>query len=266
MTELRTPLEIALLDEDLAGVNARLEAGDTPHSLNHLGIPALYDALRRNNLTVLDRLDEAGTDWSTPYNLGGFTPLIYASLHCDIKTVRWLVERGQDVCQRTQRGIGVMHVSAQREGEEIARYLYQQGADPFRETDHGETPLLISLKAKKGLSVFTFLLDCYVEASTDLTPLLLPCVARIFDKQQSEGVQSLEALLRCVEVEALPSEKEIRGYLEQPGHFSSSPFRTLDKTLSTRMSHTLFALLKSARISRAFPAGGDSNWRGLGGL
>ncbi len=257
---------MALTARDPQAVAARLSAGDSAQDLNHLGIPALYDGLRSNHATVLKLLDAAGADWSTPYNEGGFTPLIYASLHCELATVRWLVERGQAVDQRTAQGVGVMHVSVQRNSPEIARYLYERGADAFAETVHGETPLLISLKAKHGLGLFEFMLQCYADNGVSMAPRLLPCLGCVFEKQQPDAVEAVKALLPFAET--VPAEADLRAYMAQPGNYASTPFRTLETTLNSRLSRTLFALLKAERVARA--SGGSASpapvWRGFGGL
>ncbi|MEM7077830.1 MAG: hypothetical protein AAF513_04285 [Pseudomonadota bacterium] len=70
MTELRTPLEIAIISGDLAAVDDRLACGDAPGDRNHLGIPVLYDALRSNNLAILELLHKVGADWAIPLQSG----------------------------------------------------------------------------------------------------------------------------------------------------------------------------------------------------
>ena len=266
MSELRTPLEIAVIEGNLGGISTRLNHGDTPHDLNHLGIPVLYDGLQGNNLDVLDRLNQAGADWSTPYNHGGFTPLIYASLHSDLNTVRWLIDKGQDIGQSTQQGVRAMHVAVQRESTAIAEFLYQTGADPFQETHHGETPLLISLKAKRSLAMFRFLLSCYDERGEPVEPKLLPCLARIFDRQQADAVDSVKTLLSYTK--DVPSEQTLREFMAMPGNYSASPFRTLERTLSTDLSGALFALLRAERIARGIRTSEPSSqtWQGFEGL
>ena len=217
-------------------------------------------------MAIIDAFDAAGADWSTPYNEGGFTPLIYASLHCALPTVRWLVARGQDVAQTTPTGVGVLHVAVQRATDEVARYLQEQGADPFSATSQGELPLLISLKSKGGLAMFRFVLECYAEAGRDLDSALMPCLARIFDRQEADAIQRLRALL--AHVVRVPGDDEVRAYLALPGNAPSRSFRTLEQTLATRLSGSLFALLKAERIVRAssHPPRAAPPWQGDAGL
>ena len=251
---------------DAAAVVERLEAGEHPHSPTHLGIPVLFEGLRSNALDVVEALDRAGTDWSTPYNEGGFTPLIYASLHCALPTVAWLVERGQPVTQTTPSGVGVLHVAAQRPDPTVAHFLHDAGADPFAETQQGEIPLLISLKSKGGLAMFRFMLQCYADADRMLDEALMPCLARILDRQDADAVARVRALMP--HATHLPSEAEIRAFMGRPGQAPSLSFRTLEQTLSSRASAAVFALLKAERIARAAPSTAmpGSIWRGEPGL
>ncbi|MEM7000164.1 MAG: ankyrin repeat domain-containing protein [Pseudomonadota bacterium] len=266
MTELRTPLEIAIARNDLEAVQQRLQAGDCPQAPNHLGIPVLYDGLASENTDILNLLETCKPDWTLTYNPGGFTPLIYASLHCSLPTIRWLVERGQRPDQRTSQGVGVMHVAVQRPDVAVAEYLYTQGADPFAVTKHGELPLLTSLKSKHGLDAFNFLLTCYTKSGHTLTDQLMACLACIFDKQRDNAVQAVRALLPFMETEGVATEPEIRAYLSQPGVYTSAPFRSLDATLQTRLSRTLFALLKAERIGRASKSDTAAQWQTFQGL
>lgn len=234
---------------DLDGVLERLALGDSPQAPTHLGIPVLFEALRSNVLEVIDAFDRAGADWSTPYNEGGFTPLIYASLHCALPTVRWLLEHGQAVTQTTRTGVGVMHVAVQRERTDVARHLREQGADPFAATAQGELPLLISLKSKGGLAMFHFMLSCYAGAGRSLDAELLPCMALLFDRQEADAVERMQALLS--HAARLPDQADLRAYMAVPGNAPSQSFRPLEQTLASRRSSALFALLKAERISRA---------------
>ena len=266
MQELRTPLEIALQQRDKTAIRARLAQGDAPEQPNHLGIPALFDGLRSNDLDILAMLDDAGADWDTPYNDQGYTALIYACLHCELKTVAWLLDRGQSVQQRTALGVTVMHVAVQRDSEEVARYLYRHGACPFGATRHGEFPLLVSLKAKRGLTTTRFLLRCYKEHDKTLDGETMACIACIVEKQHAHAVDALRALLPFAG--SLPTEAELTEYMRTPGQYSSMPFRTLEQTLQSRLTATLFALLDAERISRRYstPKAGFTAWRGYEGL
>lgn len=259
-------MEIAVQARDETAVAACLAAGDSPMDLNHLKIPVLFDALQSNSTALLELLDTAGADWSTPYNDGGFTPLIYASLHSELTTVKWLVERGEALQQRTAQGIGVMHVAAQRAGPEIAQYLYDRGADPFTPTEHGESPLVLSLQSKHGLRLFRFLLGCYRNRGRSVTAELLPCLIALFKTQRDDAVEALQALMPLIE--KVPGDAELRAALGAPENRVANPFRSLDATLTSRLSRALFALLKAERVARSCPGSwhGAPRWQGPQGL
>ncbi|MEM8660332.1 MAG: ankyrin repeat domain-containing protein [Pseudomonadota bacterium] len=266
MLELRTPMEIATQNADLATVKERLAKGDTPQDLNHLGIPVLYDALKTNRLELLEALYGAGLDLSTPYNQNGYTPLIYACLFCEIVTIEWLLDKGLNVNEQTPMGISAMHVAAQRGELVVTAFLYQLGANIFSQTKHGESPLLVSLTSSNGLSVFKFLLQCYRENERDVGNDLMRCIAYIFEKQHTHAVEAVEVLLPFAEY--IPNEQDIRRHMEKPGNYSSSGLRSLENTLNTRLSRALFALLKSERVSRASrkTIARAPSWRGMEGL
>ncbi|MEM7077831.1 MAG: hypothetical protein AAF513_04290 [Pseudomonadota bacterium] len=183
-----------------------------------------------------------------------------------------MLDTGQDVNQRTVAGIGVMHVAVQRQSAEIAQLVYGRGADPFAESRHGESALLLSLQAKNRLATFTFMLQCYIDAQRSLAPKLMACLARIFDTQQADGLTALQALLPLAD--EIPSEAAVREYMSLPGNYASGAFRSLDRTLASRLSRSLFALMKAERVGRTSGRDGPQvlpdqtprHWHGHDGL
>ena len=131
MQMLSTPLETAIQKKDLELIRRHIASGDTPQDLNHLGIPVLYDALKSNDLALLDLFYDAGMDLTFPYNQNGFTPFIYACLYCELQTVKWLVSKHIDINLCTTMGISAMHVAAQRGDLEIVKFLYTKKANVF---------------------------------------------------------------------------------------------------------------------------------------
>jgi len=104
MRELRTQLEIAIQNQDVQHIAQRLSSGDTPQDPNHLGIPVLYDALKSNNLEILELLCKYKLKLNIPYNQNGYTPLIYACLYCKLETVKWLLSKGLSINDTTPLG------------------------------------------------------------------------------------------------------------------------------------------------------------------
>ena len=249
MQALNTPLEVATVQQDHAAIKQRFALGDTPQDLNHMGIPVLYDALKTNDLTTLGLFFDAGMDLTLPYNQDGYIPFVYACLYCELATVAWLVDTGVDVNLRTAMGISAMHVAAQRGDLAIIKYLYQHGAQVFCYSKNQESPLYVSLTAKKSLAVFRFLLQCYHDQQRSIDDDLMPCIAYIFDKQHTDGVDALAALLPFAAY--VPEAADIHAYLSIPGNCSSTVLKSLDITLNSKLSNALFALLKAERVRRA---------------
>ena len=249
MQMLSTPLETAIQKKDLELIRRHIACGDTPQDLNHLGIPVLYDALKSNDLALLDLFYDAGMDLTFPYNQNGFTPFIYACLYCELQTVKWLVSKHIDINLCTTMGISAMHVAAQRGDLEIVKFLYTKKANVFCYSNNKESPLLMSLTVSKSLSVFEFLLRCYKENNKHIDEDLMPCIAFIFDKQNSHAVEAMAALLPFAAY--IPSIKEIHDYLSIQNNSTSAVIRSLERTMNSNLSGALIALLKSERIRRA---------------
>lgn len=270
MPELRTQLEIAVQHQDIDAINHRFNQGDTANDKNHLGIPVFYDGLKTNNRAILTAFLQAGVDINIAYNHNGYTPFIYACLYCDKTTIQWLLNQGQNINQQTALGVSAIHVAVQRDNVTIAEYLVQQGANVFCKTHHGESPLLISLKSKTGLNTFKFLLQCYQDHQHSLADKLMPCLAYIFEKQQPDAIEAAQALLPFAE--SIPTEIDIRNHMAKPGNYSSSPLRTLENTLNSKLSAALFALLKAEKLSRQARDNhqtsglSDNLWQDTGGL
>jgi hypothetical protein len=249
MQVLSTPLESAIQKRDLDFVRQRIVLGDTPQDLNHLGIPVLYDALKSNDLSLLDLFYDKGMDLTLPYNQNGFTPFIYACLYCELETIEWLVSKHVDINLRTSMGISAMHVAAQRGDVEVVKFLHTKKANVFCHSNNKESPLLMSLTVSKSLLVFQFLLRCYKQNEKRIDEDLMPCIAFIFDKQNKHAVDAMAALLPYAAY--IPTLQEIYDYLAKKGCSSSAVIGSLDRTMNSHLSGALIALLKSERIRRA---------------
>jgi ankyrin repeat protein len=249
MQILSTPLESAIQHRNLDSVRQCIAHGETPQDLNHLGIPVLYDALKSNDLLLLEVLYEAGMDLTLPYNQHGFTPFIYACLYCELHTIEWLVAKGVDINLPTSMGITAVHVAAQRGDVNVVKFLYRKQANIFCHSNNKESPLLMSLTVSKSLSVLRFLLRCYKEKAQRIDEDLMPCIGFIFDKQNKHAVNAMAALLPYAAY--IPSLQEIYDYLSTQGSRSSAVIGSLDRTMNSHLSGALIALLKSERIRRA---------------
>jgi ankyrin repeat protein len=249
MQILSTPLESAVQEKDLDSVKHYFTLGDSPQDLNHLGIPVLYDALKSNDLALLDLFYDSGMDLTQPYNQNGFTPFIYACLYCELHTIKWLAAKPIDINLATPMGISAVHVAAQRGDVEIVGFLHTKKANVFCHSNNGESPLLVSLNVSKSLSAFRFLLRCYKENNKRIDQDLMPCIAFIFDKQNKHAVDAMAALLPFAAY--IPTLQEIYDYLLTRGSSSSAVTGSLERTMNSNLSGALIALLKSERIRRA---------------
>ena len=249
MQILTTPLESAIQKRNLDAVRQCLAYGDSPQDLNHLGIPVLYDALKSNDLILLETFYQAGMDLTLPYNQHGFTPFIYACLYCELQTIEWLVAKDVDINLCTSMGISAMHVAAQRGDVDVVKFLYSKNANIFCHSNNKESPLLMSLTVSKSLSVLRFLLVCYKENGQRIDEDLLPCIGFIFDKQNKYAVDAMAALLPYAAY--IPTIQQIYEYLSSQGSNSSAVIGSLDRTMNSKLSGALIALLKSERIRRA---------------
>jgi ankyrin repeat protein len=265
MQILSTPLESAIQQRNLDAVRQCFAHGDTPQDLNHLGIPVLYDALKSNDLMLLDIFYGVGMDLTLPYNQHGFTPFIYACLYCELQTIEWLVAKHVDINLRTSMGISAMHVAAQRGDVEVVKFLYSKNANVFCHSNNKESPLLMSLTVSKSLSVLRFLLRCYKENGQRIDEDLLPCIGFIFDKQNKHAVDAMAALLPYAAY--IPTFQQIYDYLSSQGSNSSAVVGSLDRTMNSKLSGALIALLKSERIRRASMGGqSEQSYSGIDGL
>ncbi len=249
MPILSTPLELAIQTKNLQYIQQRIALGDTPQDLNHLGIPVLYDALKSNDLSLLEVFYHAGMDLTLPYNQNGFTPFIYACLYCELQTIEWLVEKQVDINLTTPMGISAMHVAAQRGDLAVVKLLHTKKANIFCYSNNKESPLLMSLTVSKSLSVFRFLLKCYQQQQRCIDQDLMSCIAFIFNKQNKNSVDAMAALLPFAAY--IPTLEEIYDYLSTQGSRSSAVLGSLDRTMNSNLSGALIALLKSERIRRA---------------
>lgn len=248
MHQIATPLEKAILEQELEEIHYCLENGATADDKNHLGIPVIYDALKSNNPQVISLLIEKGANLSIPYNSGGFTPFIYACFYCSLNTIQLLHQYHKDINQKSEQGITAVHVAVQRGDLSILEWLYQNGGSLSSATNHGEIPLMIALKAKNGLQAFQWILNRYSEQTRSLDTYTLPCLSYIFEKQQPDAIQAAKAFL--LHINHIPTQAEITHYMEQPGRYASSPLRSLPDTLNTALSQALFSLLKAEALSR----------------
>lgn len=133
----------AVSKHDLAKAKNLLNAGISPDSKDELGIPLLVSAIRYGALDIAEALVLAGADVFAEGKLKG-DALWIAAAEGHLKILELLLNkaRGDD---RLPASIGVAFASAVLGGHlEIIHLLLDAGADPNRQDEKGNSPLMFA--------------------------------------------------------------------------------------------------------------------------
>jgi uncharacterized protein len=77
----------------------------------------------------------------------GWTPLMYASIACEVETVRWLVDQGAALNVRDKRdGRTALYIASSQGLTPVVKILVEAGADPTIATTDGSTPLMVAYR------------------------------------------------------------------------------------------------------------------------
>jgi ankyrin repeat protein len=136
-----TPLHYAALYGNAESVRILLDRGADPNARNKSeSTPLIYAAY---DFDKTRPLVEKGADVNA-HMAYGITPLMIASsVHGNISTIRYLLEKGADVKAINKLGTGCLNFAAQKGDAEMIRLLLQKGADPLLiDKSYGETALL----------------------------------------------------------------------------------------------------------------------------
>ena len=135
-----TPLHYAALYGNVESVRILLEHGADVNARNKSEATALIYAAYNFDKTRL--LVEKGADVNA-HSTSGMTPLLVAvSVHGNLATVRYLLEKGADVKPAGPIGSDALQTAALKGDAEMVRLLLQKGADPQRKDMGGFTALL----------------------------------------------------------------------------------------------------------------------------
>jgi ankyrin repeat protein len=170
---------------DGAKVRALLAKGANPNARSLPGrTPLLAAAARDGSYEVVKMLVEKGADIHAKDGLEGFlwmgggggTPLIEAAKTRDIRTVRYLLDKGAAVNARDHVGANALLQAAARGSVDIARLLMERGADVNVKASAWEmTPLITAVQRESAEMVELMLshgADVNGKDATGSTPLM----------------------------------------------------------------------------------------------
>ena len=207
-----TPLHAATLNQDIAVIDALLEAGADPQARSEGGLTPLHGARTEE---VVKTLVEAGAD---PMAKSGieWTPLHAAtSWNRDISVIEAMLEAGADPQARSKSGSIPLHDA---QTKEVVKTLVEAGADPMAKDDTGVTPLHAAM-SNRDISVVEALLEAGADpqARTEggLTPGLTPL----------HGACTVEVVKTLVEAGADPMAKDHGG--QTPMHHAVRELRAV---------------------------------------
>jgi ankyrin repeat protein len=117
----------------------------------------MMQALRTGDRQTFEKILREGAGAAKRKGPGGSTPLMYAVLYGDARSVRLLLENGAD--PNVKSGVGATALMWSVEDLEKTRLLIEHGADPNARSDDGLTPLIIAANWFGSSPVLKLLID-----------------------------------------------------------------------------------------------------------
>ncbi|CAN8011179.1 DNA-binding protein RFXANK [Ixodes scapularis] len=97
--------------------------------------------------------EELGSERIEMKDEGGLTPLLWASAHGQLSTVRLLVDRGARVQATGNRGETALLLASAGGHSHVVRHLIQHGARPDQADQEGNTPLMYAALGNHAATV-----------------------------------------------------------------------------------------------------------------
>ena len=146
----RSPLIVAALRGDLAGVQSQVQEGaDVNKKCTKTGrMTPLFVAASGGHLEVVQDLLENGANVNKAVN-DGATPLLVAAGDGRLKVVQCLVGHGADINMAGNDGSTPLREAAAYGMLEVVQYLAVQGADINMADNDGATPLMAAVSHSK---------------------------------------------------------------------------------------------------------------------
>ena len=163
---LQMPPTGALRPEEISTLKTWIEqgadwpdelAGETPSPPQDPVATQVLNTLRRGDHGTLDRLVKRTPTAARVTGAGGITPLMYAALYGDARSVRLLLDNDADPNARNDAGATALMWAV--DDPETTRLLLEHGADPNVRSADGRTPLLVAAGRSGASDVVKALLD-----------------------------------------------------------------------------------------------------------
>lgn len=163
---LQMPPTGALTPDQIAIVKAWIDQGaewpdelanEAPSAPQDQQAAKMMDALRRGDRTAFEKLLRENPKSAKGQGAGGSTPLMYATLYGDARSVALLLDKGAD--PNTKNDAGATALLWAVDEPEATRLLLEHGADPNVRSADGLTPLLLAANHLGSGDVVKLLLD-----------------------------------------------------------------------------------------------------------
>ncbi len=135
--------------DDLLGVRAQVEAGESLEATDYRRRTPLQLAAEQGRMEIVRYLVEAGADVNatTPDRTGEVTPLRFAITNGDIEMVQYLIDNGADVNKANNQGWTPLMTAVRHGYVDIIDVLLEAGADLNARTAGGRTMTRIASDA-----------------------------------------------------------------------------------------------------------------------
>ena len=140
-TNGETPLIWAIFNNRLDIMKVLLQAGSMAKGSGYLK-PPLHVAVLRSNREMIKLLLDAGAD-TNETDKYGVTPLNLAATYGHLDIIQTLSYRCNDINHPDTHGRTPLHKAAKRHCKRAARFLLQQGANPYQADKNGVTPMQV---------------------------------------------------------------------------------------------------------------------------
>jgi ankyrin repeat protein len=132
-------------------------AGDAPAPAQDPRATRLMDALRHGNWPTFEKLLRENPKAAQTKGSGGSTPLMFAALYGDARSVRLLLAQGAEA--NIRNGAGATALLWAVDDPEKVRLLLERGADANTRSEDGVSPLLLAASRFGSGNVVRLLLD-----------------------------------------------------------------------------------------------------------